>query len=97
MREAIDAVLPDDLATWVWRARAERIAWRRDAVPMADRKPLLLEALNRLYLGPHETPDGEVFSGDSVVRAFAPSDHPVAGEGFRPGVPWLNAPEDSWL
>ncbi len=97
LREAIDAVLPDDLATWVWRARAERIAWRRDAVPMAARKPLLLAALNKLYLSPDGTSDAERFGNDSVVQAFDAADRPVVGDGFRPGVPWLNAPEDSWL
>ena len=25
--------------------------WRRDEVPMAERRPLLLQALNRLYEG----------------------------------------------
>jgi len=70
LREALDAVLPRDLASWVWRARAERAAWRRDGVPMETRKPKLLRALNSLY----ETDAG----ADAQV-------------------PWLNAPEDSWL
>jgi siroheme synthase-like protein len=96
LREAIDAVLPDDLGRWVWRARAERIAWRRDGVPMGERKPLLLEALNKLYLT-DGTPATDAFESDSVVQAFASTDHPVAADGFRAGVPWLNAPEDSWL
>jgi uroporphyrin-III C-methyltransferase/precorrin-2 dehydrogenase/sirohydrochlorin ferrochelatase len=97
LREALDAVLPDDLATWVWRARAERIAWRRDAVPMGERKPLLLAALNKLYLGPEATRRDEAFSHDGIVAAFDSPDDPVVVESFRPGVPWLNAPEDSWL
>jgi uroporphyrin-III C-methyltransferase/precorrin-2 dehydrogenase/sirohydrochlorin ferrochelatase len=49
LREALDAVLPDDVETWLQTARAERAAWRRDQVPMERRRPLLLEALNRLY------------------------------------------------
>ncbi len=96
LREAIDAILPEDLGLWVWRARAERIAWRRDAVSMGERKPLLLAALNKLYRT-DRTPKADAFGGDSVVQAFASPDHPVVGEGFRAGVPWLNAPEDSWL
>lgn len=52
LREALDAVLPRDLSAWVWRARAERVAWRRDSVPMAERKPRLLEALNAIYSPP---------------------------------------------
>ncbi len=64
LREGLDALLPRDLGVWMARARAERVAWRRDGVPMSERKPLLLRALNDLY---------------------------------EATVPWLNAPEDSWL
>jgi siroheme synthase-like protein len=64
LREVLDALLPRDLGAWLARARTERVVWRRDGVPMNDRKPLLLHALNDLY--------------ESTV-------------------PWLNAPEDSWL
>jgi uroporphyrin-III C-methyltransferase/precorrin-2 dehydrogenase/sirohydrochlorin ferrochelatase len=49
LREALDAVLPGDLDAWLAEARRQRAMWRRDQVPMASRKPLLLEALNRLY------------------------------------------------
>jgi uroporphyrin-III C-methyltransferase/precorrin-2 dehydrogenase/sirohydrochlorin ferrochelatase len=49
IREALDAVLPQDLAEWMGVARQERAYWRRDGVPMAARRPLLLRALNRLY------------------------------------------------
>lgn len=49
LREAIDAVLPRDLVRWLQEARWRRSEWRRDGVPMEARKPLLLEALNRLY------------------------------------------------
>src|SRR6266851_4804636 len=49
VREALDAVLPRDLGAWMREARRQRSAWRRDRVPMAARRPLLLEALNRLY------------------------------------------------
>jgi uroporphyrin-III C-methyltransferase/precorrin-2 dehydrogenase/sirohydrochlorin ferrochelatase len=51
LREALDAVLPDDLGRWMAVARAERRIWRRDHVPMAQRKPQLLAALNALYDG----------------------------------------------
>jgi uroporphyrin-III C-methyltransferase/precorrin-2 dehydrogenase/sirohydrochlorin ferrochelatase len=49
LREALDAVLPADLDRWLGEARALRPAWRADGVPMEARRPLLLEALNRLY------------------------------------------------
>lgn len=49
LREAIDALLPEDLEEWVELAAALRSDWRGRHVPMAERRPLLLEALNRLY------------------------------------------------
>jgi uroporphyrin-III C-methyltransferase/precorrin-2 dehydrogenase/sirohydrochlorin ferrochelatase len=51
LREAFDAVLPSDLGEWVKEARRQREAWKRDGVPMEARRPLLLEALNRIYEG----------------------------------------------
>jgi siroheme synthase-like protein len=73
LREGLDALLPRDLAAWMWQARASRVTWRRDGVPMNARKPRLLRSLNALY----EENTGEVVSSQRV--------------------PWLNAPEDSWL
>ena len=49
LREAIDALLPADLARWVAVAERERAAWKRDGVAMGERKPLLLQALDALY------------------------------------------------
>jgi siroheme synthase-like protein len=70
LREALDALLPRDLPAWIERARAQRVVWRRDAVPMDRRKPQLLTALNAIY--------GRADEGPASV-------------------PWLHAPEDSWL
>lgn len=90
IREALNAVLPNDLADWVRTAREHRRQWRRDRVPMDARKPLLLNALNAIY---------------DVRRAEAlrhTGDAPVS-HGFSPAklhssaVPWLSGPEDSWL
>jgi len=49
LREAIDAWLPSDLDTWVEAADEARRGWKRDRVPMEQRRPMLLETLNRLY------------------------------------------------
>jgi uroporphyrin-III C-methyltransferase/precorrin-2 dehydrogenase/sirohydrochlorin ferrochelatase len=97
LREALDAMLPSDLAAWIARARAERVIWRRDRVPMDLRKPRLLQALNALYQEPaadrpfdtlKTAADGGPAESHLVDRAAAErSAH----------VPWLNAPEDSWL
>jgi uroporphyrin-III C-methyltransferase/precorrin-2 dehydrogenase/sirohydrochlorin ferrochelatase len=75
LREALDAVLPREVASWVWIARAERVRWKREGIAMAARKPRLLRALNRLY-----TTTTEADAVEPRVR-----------------IPWLSAPEDSWL
>lgn len=49
LREALEAVLPRELEAWTEVAIRERAAWKRRHVPMAERRPLLLRALERLY------------------------------------------------
>ena len=47
--KGLDALIPQELSTWMVTAAESRRAWRRDGVPMEQRRPLLLKALNRLY------------------------------------------------
>ena len=49
LREALEAVIPEELHTWVDEARRVRARQKAEGLPMAARRPLLLEALNRLY------------------------------------------------
>jgi siroheme synthase-like protein len=51
LREALDYMLPDDLTLSAWDARAREIrqSWRARGVPMEERRPELLDALNALY------------------------------------------------
>jgi uroporphyrin-III C-methyltransferase/precorrin-2 dehydrogenase/sirohydrochlorin ferrochelatase len=49
LREALETVLPEDLDQWMARAREVRREWLAERVPMAERRPLLLAALNALY------------------------------------------------
>jgi len=51
LREALEAVLPDDLEHWIAIANAARAGWKRAGTPIAERRPLLLRALARLYRG----------------------------------------------
>jgi siroheme synthase-like protein len=51
LREALEALLPDDLDRWMASAKDARRQWLAENVPMAERRPLLLQALNRLYEG----------------------------------------------
>jgi uroporphyrin-III C-methyltransferase/precorrin-2 dehydrogenase/sirohydrochlorin ferrochelatase len=49
LREALDAWLPADLDAWMVASDAARREWKRARVPMEERRPMLLETLNRLY------------------------------------------------
>jgi siroheme synthase-like protein len=49
MREAIDALLPEDLHRWSACARQLRTEWKRTGVPMTERRPQLIDALKGLY------------------------------------------------
>ena len=75
LREALDALLPEDLDKWMAVAREERAKWRRDGVAMNERRPLLLEALNRIYEpaeGPAEVaqkPDQNLIAASSARSA----------------------------
>lgn len=60
LREALDAWLPVDLDRWMMAADEARRGWRQDGVPMEERRPLLLETLNRLYADQRPTPNSQV-------------------------------------
>jgi siroheme synthase-like protein len=84
LREALDAELPRDLGTWLAEARSERAVWRQEGVPMEERKPRLLQALNALYDAARRKPSR---SAEMSLGAKAAAER----------IPWLNGPEDSWL
>lgn len=49
LREALDAWLPADLDVWMAAADEARRRWKQQQVPLGQRRPQLLETLNRLY------------------------------------------------
>lgn len=49
LREALDAWLPADLDVWMSAADEARRRWKQQQVPLGQRRPQLLETLNRLY------------------------------------------------
>ena len=49
LREGIEALLPEQLEPWVERAEALRERWKAARLPMEERRPQLLTALNELY------------------------------------------------
>jgi uroporphyrin-III C-methyltransferase/precorrin-2 dehydrogenase/sirohydrochlorin ferrochelatase len=52
LRQGLDELLPRrELARWLREARVQRRRWKAQGVPMDERRPLLLEAINRIYEG----------------------------------------------
>jgi uroporphyrin-III C-methyltransferase/precorrin-2 dehydrogenase/sirohydrochlorin ferrochelatase len=49
LREGLEALVPDEIEAWAREAAALRRRQRAEGVPMAARRPRLLESLNRLY------------------------------------------------
>jgi len=59
LREALDSLLPTrDLEQWMAEAAQLRLQWQKNAVPMQNRRPELLESLIRLY----KTPDNKAIT-----------------------------------
>ena len=58
LREGLEAVIPPDadMEAWVAEANRQRPLWRAARVPITERRPLLLRALNRLY---EREPEGD--------------------------------------
>jgi siroheme synthase-like protein len=73
MREALEVLLPEDLDKWMACAQEARRRWLAQRVPMAERRPMLLQALNELYERPRAA---------SEPRA-ASSEKPAANSGDR--------------
>jgi uroporphyrin-III C-methyltransferase/precorrin-2 dehydrogenase/sirohydrochlorin ferrochelatase len=90
LREGLDAVLPPDLGAWLDEACRQRAGWRRDGVPMHERRPLLLEALSKLYDRPTEvsSPAGRSEGGQGSGHARLETGH-VSLVGAGPGDPGL--------
>ena len=78
LREGLDALLPRDLAVWMATARESRQGWRRDGLPMEQRRPQLLKALNRLYAAREGAASARELIGiGGAVRSGRSSDAPT--------------------
>jgi siroheme synthase-like protein len=49
LRRALERLIPDEVDSWVALAEESRTAWKAKEVPIGQRRPLLLRALNALY------------------------------------------------
>ena len=52
LREALEWLLPDSLGDWVTFAERLRERWKAEGVPIEQRRPLLLRALDQRYREP---------------------------------------------
>jgi uroporphyrin-III C-methyltransferase/precorrin-2 dehydrogenase/sirohydrochlorin ferrochelatase len=87
IRQGFDELLPRrDLAEWVREARRQRKQWKAEGVPMEERRPLLLEALNRLYARPRAKGSG-LAAESPQPSALSPGFVSLVGAG--PGDPGL--------
>jgi uroporphyrin-III C-methyltransferase/precorrin-2 dehydrogenase/sirohydrochlorin ferrochelatase len=74
LREALDAVLPRDLGAWVDHAERERAGWKRQGIPLATRRPLLLRKLNALYASDPAAEDAPAPPGLVSIVGAGPGD-----------------------
>lgn len=58
LREGLAALLPDELSEWAELARRLRPTWKAEGVPLARRRPLLLQQLQALYAERGEVGEG---------------------------------------
>ena len=49
LRRGLERLIPDELDEWLAIGRSLRPQWKADRVPFADRRPLLLQAINRWH------------------------------------------------
>src|SRR5206468_1718223 len=95
LREALEGALPDDLERWIAEARAQRLKWKEAAVPIAERRPLLLEALNRIYgtAAPQSGPPAALQAQESAAPQAQESAAPQAQESAAPQAQESAAPQ----
>ncbi|HEX7622077.1 MAG TPA: NAD(P)-dependent oxidoreductase, partial [Anaeromyxobacteraceae bacterium] len=69
LREAVEAFLPADLDRWLEWAESLRADWKRERVPLEDRRPRLLELLVERYATANSPPDGGIrLTGHKSVK-----------------------------
>src|SRR6266508_1401471 len=74
LREALDALLPRDVGAWVDAAQRERAGWKRERVPLATRRPLLLRKLDALYASSAGEDDAPPPAGLVSIVGAGPGD-----------------------
>jgi uroporphyrin-III C-methyltransferase/precorrin-2 dehydrogenase/sirohydrochlorin ferrochelatase len=91
LREGLERLLPADLDAWLKVADAERIRWKAAGIPMEQRRPELLRALNAIYVGRahHEGTVEPAVEAALFEAPAAPKQALVSLVGAGPGDPEL--------
>ena len=78
LREAFDALLPREIDQWLKVSDEARRFWRAQRTPMEDRRPQLLDILNRLYAGKSQiaNPKSQTVTFAQVALVGAGPGHP---------------------
>ena len=80
LREAFDALLPREIDAWLQASDEARRLWRTQRTPMEERRPQLLNILNRIYARESQIP---------IPKFQTPISVQVALVGAGPGHPDL--------
>ena len=85
LREGLEALVPEEIAEWVETARTLKAGWRGSTIPHALRRPLLLQAINRLYVAKGIAPIAaeETTNPDTRVAAAHAAEPALATGGVR--------------
>jgi uroporphyrin-III C-methyltransferase / precorrin-2 dehydrogenase / sirohydrochlorin ferrochelatase len=70
LREAFDALLPREIDGWLQASDEARRLWRTQRTPMEERRPQLLDILNRLYASRSQIPNPKFQTPTSVQVAL---------------------------
>jgi uroporphyrin-III C-methyltransferase/precorrin-2 dehydrogenase/sirohydrochlorin ferrochelatase len=73
LREALDVFLPREIDAWLRASDDTRRVWRREQTPMEQRRPQLLEMLNRLYASKSQSPGCTRWSGARQSGSLDPT------------------------
>ena len=87
VRAALDRLLPEEMGSWMATAKSLRREWKEKRVPFAERRPLLLRALNDLYSAGSERAHENSARASGASSAVRKRSRKCVGGAAGPGGP----------